>query len=398
MVLFRGLPPPLFIGRLKRVYGECEVKLDTVRTDLFELIKRKDNCPYKSSDIKKRIQTRNGELIADKLGRDIHTLLAVIDGAEFFSNEMRELVTIKKSSNRPSVSRPSSTDTQSPARPKLHNDNVLLQDAVSGLRADLLCFKQKYRANETARSEQIKILKETSISLKSDLSGIRESLSTQVNEIKLCVHRIESERGSGITKIKNDLKVLHNNLRSVEENLDCAVANISNRIDCVTSKKGGSKKGGKQSISYNAPPPALPRIPVIDLCSQNKAKTNENSVRPGNLSAPQNSQRYQESVIDLRSPPKKNQLEVVTSEAINGTSGESVRSTRSNTDSSDTNSTRAFPKLMTSFSKIPIFDAMRYISKLYSSQIQTKGLVRRVVFLQTVRLTRPFLQAKQISK
>lgn len=278
LVLFRGLPLTFFIGSLKRAYGECEAKLDSVRTDLFELVKQKENCPYQNSEIKKRIQTRNGEQLTDKLSRDIHTLLSVVDGEEFLSSEMRELVSTKKPPR--SISGVSTDETHSPARPKTQASDVsLVQDMVSGLRADLLCFKQVYSANESARSEQIKLLKDTTISLKSDLNHLRESVLNNIREIKLCVHRIENERVSCTVKMKNELKLLNENVRSVEDNLDCAVNNLSLKIDNVSSKKGSTKAHKKANLakqadtgfsmntSKNIPESNMSNSNIIDLCS-----------------------------------------------------------------------------------------------------------------------------------
>ena len=53
LILYRGFPLTNFIGLLKRAYAECEIKMDSVRTELFRLVKQKDNFPFGGHDLKK---------------------------------------------------------------------------------------------------------------------------------------------------------------------------------------------------------------------------------------------------------------------------------------------------------------------------------------------------------
>ena len=60
-----------------------------------------------------------------------------------------------------------------------------------------------------------------------------------MKEIKLCVERIESERVSGVVKLKNDIKLLSENVQSVEDNLDIAVKKCQKNVNLYSRKGDG---------------------------------------------------------------------------------------------------------------------------------------------------------------
>ena len=62
-----------------------------MRSSLFEHIKETEDFPYGLQCVLKRgVCTRNSDSVAVKLVHDIHTLIAVLEGAEYL--DMRELL------------------------------------------------------------------------------------------------------------------------------------------------------------------------------------------------------------------------------------------------------------------------------------------------------------------
>lgn len=83
-LLFRGLPKEMFINRILTDTASCEIKLGEMRSDLFEQLKEAEDFPYGlQAMLKRRVCTRSGDSVPVKLSHDIHTLMSVIEGAEY---------------------------------------------------------------------------------------------------------------------------------------------------------------------------------------------------------------------------------------------------------------------------------------------------------------------------
>ena len=67
---------------LKRIYTSCELKLKSVRDDLLYHVKQVEGFLFHNHDMKKRLQTKNGELLVDKLCKDIYMLVSVLEGED----------------------------------------------------------------------------------------------------------------------------------------------------------------------------------------------------------------------------------------------------------------------------------------------------------------------------
>ena len=91
VALYRGLPKEMFINRVLLNEASCENKLGEMRSSLFEHLKETDDFPYGlQCMLKRRVCTRNSDSVAVKLAQDIHTLMSVLEGAEY--SDMRELL------------------------------------------------------------------------------------------------------------------------------------------------------------------------------------------------------------------------------------------------------------------------------------------------------------------
>ena len=109
------------------------------------------------SALKRRLQSRTGDTLAEKLGLDIHTLLSVLEGADISSPELKEVLSTSRKSRSASVPAPVSSErisTPSIVRvPTPHNKAVSwrselneLSETIYTLTADMLGMKQLYNA------------------------------------------------------------------------------------------------------------------------------------------------------------------------------------------------------------------------------------------------------------
>lgn len=222
-ILFRGLPREMFINRILTDTASCEIKLGDMRQALFEQLKEAEDFPYGlQCMLKRRVYTRSGDSVPIKFAHDIHTLMSVIEGAEY--SEMRELLSSGNGRSQKSQSC-SSTANETINSYDFSAEIKVLTDSVNGLKADLLKMKQSQIATETSRSKQIETLKSTVLSMKSDLTALSGTVTRAVTNIKLCAERIESEKSLGVTNLKSEFRLMKDRLASLED----SVFNIQTR-------------------------------------------------------------------------------------------------------------------------------------------------------------------------
>ena len=155
MVLYRGLPKEMFINRILVQYASCEVKLENARFNILERLKDMEDFPYGlQCELKRRLHTRTGESVPTKLAYDIHTLLSVVDGADY--SDIKDLLSNGKSQKSQSVS---ATPMRS-NRPNEHAAEMeLLSQIVNNLKAEVLYLKQTQVETEQVRTHQMQTLK-----------------------------------------------------------------------------------------------------------------------------------------------------------------------------------------------------------------------------------------------
>ena len=160
------------------------------------------------SELKRRVQTRNGDTVATKLGYDIHTLMAVLEGGNY--SEMKELLSSGKIQRSQSTAGFSNVTMNTC---EYTSEIKMLIESMNNVKADVLNIKQTQLASETARSSQVHALKSTVLSLKSDLTLLSSTVSKAVTDIRLAAERIECEKSLGVANLKNELKILKYNVR-----------------------------------------------------------------------------------------------------------------------------------------------------------------------------------------
>lgn len=112
-----------------------------------------------------------------------------------------------------------------------------LRESVRMLQADLLETKQRYNNNEKARSNQIIELKECLQSVSGELDQLKSLCFAKFKTINLCVTRIEDVQCSALVAVKNDLKVLKEELRSLETSVSCVDEKVNKCINAQTGSK-----------------------------------------------------------------------------------------------------------------------------------------------------------------
>ncbi|MES9884070.1 MAG: hypothetical protein ABW185_24765 [Sedimenticola sp.] len=214
--VFRRLPRDSFVNKIIECYGTCE-RLESVRSAMFHYIKGYDEFPYGSSvELKRRVQTRAGDPVVAKLAKDIHCLMAVIEGADY--SELSDLMSLSrqvKSSRAASSSQMHNVQCNCSCDVEIKS----LRDTVAMLSADVVLLKQN-RAADQARVSQMKTINHTVTHIKADISRLKEHVTMSFNDTKMYIERFQSEKSNGITSLRSETKCLSEKLKNCEETLD----------------------------------------------------------------------------------------------------------------------------------------------------------------------------------
>lgn len=178
LALHRDLPGDMFVNQLLLDYHQSETNLDHLRITLFEMLKNTEDFPFElDSELKRRVNTRQGEPIVAKLAKDIHTLISVIEGED--SSCLKELISSGKRQPRtgslsknsgiaPNVTQSGQVNCNCSAELKQ------LKEMVVALQADLLLMKQRQAGTENLRNSEIIEIKKSI----QDLDTVLNSQST----------------------------------------------------------------------------------------------------------------------------------------------------------------------------------------------------------------------------
>lgn len=290
--LYRGLPKEMFVNRILLNEASCEVRLGEMRSELFEQLKEDDDFPYGlQCMLRRRVYTRNGDTVAVKYAYDIHTLMSVLEGADY--SEMRDLLSSSSGKSRQRSQSVTGTANSTFGGCEFSAEIKVLTDSMNSLKADILTLKQKHVAVETTRSNEIQTLKTTVMSLKSDLSRLSNTVTKAVTDIKLCAERIESEKSLGVVSLRNEFRVIKNNVNCIQD-----------AVDKLHSEKPPSKvplsqrKAGKKCKSGQTTGTANTDISV-NLDDSHLVKDNTNSAPSGPISCSISESVFQTSVIPV---------------------------------------------------------------------------------------------------
>lgn len=248
--LYRGLPKEMFVNRILLNEASCEVRLGEMRSELFEQLKEDDEFPYGlQCMLRRRVYTRNGDTVAVKYAYDIHTLMSVLEGADY--SEMRDLLSSSSGKNQRSQSVTGAANSTFGGC-EFSAEIKVLTESMNSLKADILTLKQKHVAVETTRSNEIQTLKTTVMSLKSDLSRLSNTVTKAVTDIKLCAERIESEKSLGVVSLRNEFRVIKNNVNCIQDAVDkLHNEKPPNKLTLSQRKAGKKCKNGQTTSTVN---------------------------------------------------------------------------------------------------------------------------------------------------
>ncbi len=133
--LARQMPKDMFVNKLLTSSGSSEATLETIRSQMFEVVKEAEDFPYGLQvELKRRVRTRAGDSLATKLARDVHCLTTVIDGGDY--SDLTELMSLPRI-NRNSRSQQNSTVVSSEHKCDCSAELKQLKDDIANIRADV---------------------------------------------------------------------------------------------------------------------------------------------------------------------------------------------------------------------------------------------------------------------
>ena len=243
VVLYRGLPKEMFVNRVLLNEASCEVTLENYRKTLFEEIRESDTFPYGlQCELKRRVNTRNGDTVAVKLAYDIHTLMSIMEGGEY--SDMKDMIRPGRATRAVSTPvRGNSTIQHCEYSAEIKS---LIHDMIT-VKAELLNTKQKHVAIESARSSEIQALKLSIASLKSDFHLLSTTMSKFMTNIKLATERIESDKSMGVVQLKNEFRLMRQNMKTLEDTVDLFEDSLASVRHTSSAKPASSSKKNRKS-------------------------------------------------------------------------------------------------------------------------------------------------------
>ena len=116
-------------------------------------------------------------------------------------------------------------------------------------------MKQTQTAVEVTRSKEINTIKSSILVLKSELTDLKAYVQIGLNKILLCSERIESEKCSGVTQLKNELKLVKDKIRDMHDSIEILQIPVSSGrvVGSRRHKARGRPKGGPKGDNLGPP-------------------------------------------------------------------------------------------------------------------------------------------------
>ena len=208
--LARNVPKDLFVAQILKDFSGNRELLDTARCDIFDCIKDAADYPFDSrAALKKRIQTRSGDSVENKLAADVYCLTLVLDGADW--DDLRDVINIPK----PTKKSQSANDSTYCAYP--YADFDLLKHSIQSLQSDMAILKQENTKMKSDFMTEIKCIRSDLTQVKDDLETELRELQTLVSTNALSIDRICDEKSNGVANIKSDIKLVKSSLKRLED-------------------------------------------------------------------------------------------------------------------------------------------------------------------------------------
>ena len=125
---------------------------------------------------------------------------------------------------------------------------------LTTIQADVFTLKQENKSLREDYRKELKSIKDDVILLKTDITETIDKLQETANDCKQVVDRVTGDRLNGITRVKNDLKLVQFDMKTLNENLDARCNELVNRFSLVPKlDKRLSKLEQKCAISKEIP-------------------------------------------------------------------------------------------------------------------------------------------------
>ncbi|CAG2228273.1 unnamed protein product [Mytilus edulis] len=188
-----SLPRDTFIQELIQNCKSSNKDIETVRHELFDVVKRQQNFPYPNAILKKRLCPRKltGDSVESKLGNDCYALYLASVGE--FGDDLKNALSVKSSSS--SNRTLSCTDEISGSQ----NDatvNLAVKDTLVRLENDMILLKSEYARDSEMFNRSIEELKKENKQLKDrdfKYSDRFKNLQNQINVIKTCTETFQTD-------------------------------------------------------------------------------------------------------------------------------------------------------------------------------------------------------------
>ena len=231
--LYRQLPKDMFLNQIISDYHSDEMELKELRNTLFSEIKCLAEFPFPiGSELKRRKKPKIGESTALKLCNDIYVLASIFEGAPF--DDMKELLSISKQNYDNTQNETICIDSSDTNTSCSHDSDIaLFRSMLTTIQADLFSLKHENKSLREDYQKELKSIKADVILLKTDITESIDKLQETATDCKQVVDRVTDERYNGVTRVKNDLKIMQFDIKLLNDNLDSKCQDLTNKFSLV---------------------------------------------------------------------------------------------------------------------------------------------------------------------
>lgn len=238
----KNKPKALFIDSLLELTNNSITELETVKNDLYEMVRKNDDFPYKEGYLKKRLlpRTKGGQSVENKLANDCYVLLRARDGD--YLEDLSQVVGVSKRTKL----NESASQNLSPNPDNIHY-SLSLKETIVKLSRNFHEFQIKQDNVISSLKQEISVLKtendQTKIRVKEegkDLKTVRKKYDNLIDEI---------------SSLKNSITIVKQNCdeQAVKiENIDQEIESIDSVVKgCLTKLSDEHKDVTKLDIAHN---------------------------------------------------------------------------------------------------------------------------------------------------
>ena len=108
---------------------------------------------------------------------------------------------------------------------------------LTTIQADLFSLKHENKSLREDYQKELKSIKADVILFKTDITESIGKLQETATDCKQVVDRVTDERYNGVTRVKNDLKIMQFDIKLLNDNLDSKCNDLTNKFSLVAKLK-----------------------------------------------------------------------------------------------------------------------------------------------------------------